>query len=70
MKVNEWRLAATINCNVSVFIIRNVKSSSYTGKPSSSGEKELSRLCEKWNKIIASISEQKNGIVIERVDYR
>lgn len=65
MKVNGRRLAATINCNVSVFIIRNVKSSSYTGKPSSSVEKELSSLCEKWNEIIASISEQKNGIVIE-----
>lgn len=65
MKVDGRRLAATINCNVSVFIIRNVKSSSYTGKPSSSVEKELSRFCEKWNKIIASISEQKNEIVIE-----
>lgn len=64
MKVNEWRLAATINCNISVFIILNVKSSSYIGKTSSSEEKELSRLCEKWNKIIVSITEQKNGIII------
>lgn len=58
------RLTATINYSVSVFFILNVKSSCYIGKTGSSEGKELSKLCEKWNKIIASITEQKNGIVI------